>query len=169
MFVFKILNLFLIVATSCYIGICKSKMFVRREQELKELKNALEIFKSKIEFTYEPIGDIFMEISNMLYGNKENIFKNFCTNLQNEEIWDSWKNSVENTNTHLNEEDKEVLLQLGKLLGKTDKLGQLNEINLVSTFLDRQIETSHEERNKNEKLYKTLGGVAGLTIAIVLL
>ena len=54
------------------------------------------------------------------------------------------------------------------MLGKTDVEGQISEIKLVQNFLDTQIEQAEVERQKNEKLYKTLGGVLGLAIAIIL-
>ena len=53
-------------------------------------------------------------------------------------------------------EDKEVLKGLSKLLGKTDINGQINEIKLVSNFLDTQIQIAQKEKEKNEKMYKTL-------------
>ena len=58
---------------------------------------------------------------------------------------------------------------LGKMLGKTDKSGQISEIELVSNFLDKQINDAEEMKTKNEKLYKTLGVLGGLTIAIILI
>jgi len=39
-----------------------SKKYVMRVKELEEMKNALNMFKSKIKFTYEPIPEIFNEI-----------------------------------------------------------------------------------------------------------
>ena len=35
--------------------------------------------------------------------------------------------------------------------------------------IEKQIEKAEEERNKNEKLYKTLGTVIGLAIVIILI
>ena len=55
----KCINLILVVLIPSYIGIFKSHKFRRREIELKELKVALGMFRTKIEFTYEPIGEIF--------------------------------------------------------------------------------------------------------------
>ena len=81
---------------------------------------------------------------------------------------DAWSYAVNNTYTNLKEDDKEIILMLGKLLGKTDKNGQISEIDLVSKFLDKQINDSEEDKQKNEKLYKTLGVVCGLVIAIVM-
>ena len=62
----------------------------------------------------------------------------------------------------LNEEDKNVVKNLGKLLGKTDIEGQLSQIDLTLSFLDGQIEKAEKEKEKNEKLYKTLGVMTGL-------
>ena len=45
------------------IGKFLSKKYVYRLQELEEMRNALNILKTKIKFTYEPIPEIFNEIS----------------------------------------------------------------------------------------------------------
>ena len=169
MIVIKFINLFLIVVVSSYIGIYKSKIFGKRVIELKKFKSSLEVFRSKVEFTYEPIKDIFMDISKMVYEDNENIFGSFCENLGSKDISYAWEEAVEKTVSNLNKEDKEVISMLGKLLGKTDKSGQINEINMVSSFLDKQIAESEEDKRKNEKLYRTLGSIAGLAIAIILI
>ena len=74
-----------------------------------------------------------------------------------------------NSNTNLLPKDKEVLNGLGKLLGQTDIEGQINQIKLVDDFLNIQIQEANEAKNKNEKLYRTLGMVAGLGIVIILI
>ena len=64
---------------------------------------------------------------------------------------------------------QDILKKLGKLLGQTDVEGQISEIEVVTKFLDTQLSNAEEERNKNEKMYRTLGIVSGLTIAIILI
>ena len=64
-------------------------------------------------------------------------------------------------------EDKNIIKSLRKMLGKTDLEGQVSEIKLVQNFLNTQIENAEKEKQKNEKLYKTLGGVIGLAIVII--
>ena len=66
------------------------------------------------------------------------------------------------------QEDKDVLKKLGKLLGQTDVEGQISEIEMTQNFLDIQIEQAEEEKKKNQKMYKTLGVVAGLVFVIIL-
>ena len=47
--------------------------------------------------------------------------------------------------------------------------GQISEIELISKFIEGQIELAEEEQRKNTKLYKSLGIIAGLAIAIILI
>ena len=160
MWVIKIFLSGLIIFVCSYIGKIKAESFNDRFLELKKFKSGLGIFKSKIEFTYEPVKEIFGEISRIIYENKENIFSRFIEN-------DDWNLSVELQN-NITKEDKEVLKGFGKMLGKLDKNGQLNEINLVNEFIDKQVEKAYDIKEKNEKMYKVLGRSVGIAIAIVL-
>lgn len=63
----------------------------------------------------------------------------------------------------------ECIKNLGKLLGKTDIEGQVNQIELVKQFLEKQISDAYAEKNKNEKMYQKLGAIVGLMIVIVLI
>ena len=36
-------------------------------------------------------------------------------------------------------------------------------------FIEKKIELAESEQKKNEKMYKTLGGIIGLTIVIILM
>lgn len=47
--------------------------------------------------------------------------------------------------------------------------GQISEIRLVKEFLSTQIENAESEKNKNEKMYKMLGGIIGLVLVIILI
>ena len=63
MLIFKIVIYSFIFLSSSLIGILFSRKYLNRVNELKEFKNALNIFKTKIRYTYEPIPEIFREIS----------------------------------------------------------------------------------------------------------
>ena len=162
----KYLCLVLIIVITTYIGFYKSKIFSNRVKNLKDVKSSLNIFKTKVEFTYEPIKDIFKEISKVVYQDNENIFKSFCK--LDDDVTISWNNAVQNSKSDFNKDDREILMLLGKMLGKTDKSGQISQIELVDNFLDKQILDAKKKKKKNEKLYRTLGVVSGLVIAIIL-
>lgn len=165
----KWIILILILGLSTNIGIKVSQKYKKRELELKEIKSALNMFKSKIKYTYEPIADTFNDIADNYSCNVSNMFRTASNIMKEKSAGDAWNEAVDSTYLNLNSEDKNVLKSLSKMLGKTDLDGQLKEIELTDNFLNYQIEKAESERQKNEKLYKTLGLVAGAGIVIVLI
>ena len=89
--------------------------------------------------------------------------------MEGQDTSTSWYKALENTKNDFSFEDIEVLKTMGKLLGKTDKEGQIREICLTENLLQNQISKAEYEKNKNVKLYKTLGTVLGMGIGIILM
>lgn len=165
----KLFILLLVFGSSLSIGILISKKYSNRVIELKDMKNALNMFETKIRYTYESIPDIFKEIASKMQNNIGDIFIKSAEKMQSIPAGDAWVTCVSEIETNFTIEDKRVLKGLGRLLGKTDIEGQISEIELVNNFLNTQIQEAEIEKNKNEKLYKTLGGVIGLTLVIILI
>ena len=112
----KYCMLFFVFLIATLIGKNISQKYKFRLDELEELKNALNIFKSKIKFTYEPIPEIFKEISLNASKNISNIFDIAIKNMEKDNANIAWKKSVDECVTNLNKEDKQVLKTLSKLL-----------------------------------------------------
>lgn len=87
--------------------------------------------------------------------------------MKDKSAGEAWNEGIETVNSNMTLEDKSTLKNLGKLLGKTDLEGQISEIRLVTDLLNTQIELAEIDRRKNEKMYKTLGGIIGLTLVII--
>ena len=169
MIIIKYIIIFLVFFISFYIGNLISKKYTLRLVELKEIKNALNIIESKIKFTYEPLPDIFKQTSKMVSKNISQIFVQASKNMQIDNAEEAWDKSIETVATNLNKEDIENIKNFGKMMGKTDKEGQLSRIKLTQTFIEMQIEKAKIEEQKNAKLYKTLGGVVRLALGIILI
>ena len=165
----KIIIYSLIFLTSSGIGVIISKRYEQRAQELKDIKNALNMFKTKIRFTYEPIPDIFKEISEKINSRTGKVFEIASCNMKLLTAGDAWNMAIDTNILEINEEDKRVLKDLSRLLGQTDIDGQINQIELTNLFLDEQIKKAERDRDKNEKMYRILGMIAGLVIVIILI
>ena len=164
----KYILLIAIFGLSTAIGLAISKTYENRVIELKEFKNILNAIKIKIKFTYEPLAEIFKQIANKNETNVEKIFgqmSNQITYFQTREVWE---NCIQEADISINQEDKDILKKLGKLLGQTDVEGQISEIEVTESFLNMQIEKAEEDKKKNQKLYKTLGVTIGLIFVIIL-
>lgn len=169
MFIIKCTSIFGVFITTFFIGYLLSKKYTARTLELKQMQIALDILENKIRYTYEPIKDIFLEITKLIDGNSSILFENIAKNLETKNIEESTERAVKEVKTNITKEDIEVLHNLSKLLGKTDKEGQISQIELAKTFLKTQINKAEKEEEKNAKLYKTLGATMGLAFAIILI
>ena len=146
-----------------------SKKYSNRLRDLKEMRKAFNFFEEKIKFTYEPIPDVFEEISHKVQDDIGEIFYNSSKSMENESAGVAWEKAVDEANNNFTKEDKDIIKGLAKMLGKTDIDGQVSEIRLTCKFLDVQIKDAEIEKNKNEKLYKTLGATVGLALVIILI
>ena len=164
----KYLLLIGIFGLSTAIGFLISKSYQNRVVELKEFKTILNIMKTKIKFTYEPLAEIFKQIAKDNDTEIEKIFGQMANQLSYYQVKEVWENCIQDADISIKQEDKDVLKKLGKLLGQTDVEGQISEIEVTENFLNMQIENAEEEKKKNQKIYKTLGVVAGLVFVIIL-
>jgi len=167
MIILKIIVLILIFGVSSIMGMMIAKQYAKRVEELEDMKNALNILETKIRFSKEPLSVIFKDISK-LSKNKE-IFEKINENMKTMLAGKAWRQAIENTNTNFKKDDLEILMSLGNMLGKTDSEGQVNQIEEIKKLLNIQIENANSEKQKNEKLYKTLGMTIGLAIVIILI
>lgn len=165
----KYVLLGIIFSISSFIGITIAKKYGTRVKELKEIQRALHIFEEKIKFTYEPIPDVFEDLSKKCIKSIGDIFLEASKNMKIMSAGEAWETALDNSNTKLTKDDIEVLKGMAKMLGKTDLDGQVSEIKLTEKFIDTKIEEAQIEKCKNEKLYKTLGITTGLTIVVVLI
>lgn len=171
MYIIKIILLTGIFGTSTIIGILISKKYSNRVKILKDIKNALNIFEVKINFSLDTIPEIFNEISQKIKSQAGNIFADTVANISNFNMLagEAWEKAVEKNCNELKKEDINCIKKLGKLLGSTDVEGQISQIKLVNNFIDTQIEEAEFEKNKNAKMYQKLGPIIGLIIVIVLI
>lgn len=164
----KYFMLFLILVACSLIGRYLSKKYVIRVKELEEMKNALNMFQSKIKFTYEPLPEIFDEIAQNFSNNIGQVFALAKEKIKNNPANIAWEQAIEESENNLTKEDKYVLKTLSKLLGQTDVEGQTSQIEITQKFLETQLEEAQELKEKNQKLYSKLGTTIGLAIVIIL-
>ena len=120
MIIIKYITLVLIFICSSYMGILISKRYSNRVVELKNMKTALNIFETKVKLTYEPIPQIFREISTKTKDNVSTIFEMASEHMKYKDAGTAWIESINMVETNMNKEDIAVLKGLSNLLGKVN-------------------------------------------------
>lgn len=165
--ILKIIILTVIMGMCTALGLMKANRYKFRVIDLQEMKKALNLATTKMRYTYEPLPDLFYEISKDLNENISNIFKKSHEYMEDLSAGQAWEKAVDESTYNFTKEDINIIKGLSKLLGKTDLEGQLMQIELTNKLLDEQIVQATNLKNKNTKLYKTLGATIGIAIMII--
>ena len=168
MLMMKFIILVIIFILSNIIGKVIAGKYRYRYEELKQMKSAINMFKTKVKFSYEPIPEIFEEISKNYDKNVGQVFENAKIKMNTKSAEEAWNESIEESQNNMTNEDKQMLMMMSKMLGKSDVEGQISQIDITLEFLEKQLENSFEEKNKNEKLFRKLGTIMGLTLVTIL-
>ena len=169
MILIKYTSIFLVFIVTFLIGYLISKKYSNRVMELKEIQIFLDVLENKIKFTYEPLKEIFLQMNNLVKGNIGNLVHEIENKLETDNAEIAWEKAIKNSKNNLEQEDIQILENLFKMLGKTDKEGQVSQIELAQIFITTQIKKAEKNEEKNAKLYKTLGATVGLALVIILI
>lgn len=168
---FRYLFLVLILSGSTSIGFLLSKRYTDRLGELNTFSNFINLLQNKIKFTHLPLAEIFEEMASIKTDPKiADFFLRVYTKLNIKTTKEAWNDALEEERYYLNlkNEDINLIKSLGNTIGKTDIEGQMSEINQFTIMLQEKIKEAEQEKNKNEKMYKSLGTIVGLAIVILL-
>lgn len=155
--IIKSLFLIIIFGLAVYIGNSKANQYTNRLKELVSIKTTLNIFESKIKFTQSPLREIFSSVAESCSEkNIQKIFRKLATEKEYN-MHEKWEKVIKQEESNLNSEDKKILIEMGKILGSTDIDGQVSNIKIATNFIDKQIEKAEKEKEKNAKMFRTLG------------
>lgn len=172
MLVFKLILSIIIVITTTYIGYTFATKLRKREETLREcvtffnlveneikynlsiLPNAYEISRQKLKSDLNiSIGQIVVDI--LEFDNYEYTDKSIIKNIE--------------TIKELTSYDKNIIISTLKNLGRSDLDSQINILENAKQIINSQIEEALNYKNKNSKLYRVVGTIAGVMIVIVLI
>ena len=83
----------------------------------------------------------------------------------------AWSNAIDSSKdqTSLKEDDIKILISVGNELGKSDIDGQISTLSLYRDMLSRSLKSAIEEKHNKGKMYRNLGALIGVGIAIILI
>lgn len=163
-----------IICSSTLIGIEIAKKYVRRTNELRELQGALSRLETEILYYTTTLPEAMCAIGETIKGTTGRLFADTGRKLKNKSnitVSEAWNESLSqlNDNFYLNEEELAILRRFGDQLGSSDKESQAKYIRLTLLQLQQQETKAQEARNRYERMYKSLGLLGGIAIAIILL
>lgn len=173
MYLIKIVTSIVIITSSSIIGFLYSRKYYNRVESLIYLQNCIQLLETEVLYLATPLPDALENVYRK--GNKKvsYIFK---------QVKDYWLTERETgfficfektlnqsmDKISLTDQDVEILLSLGKVLGVTNRHDQEKYFKTTLEQLKLQQREAELNKERNEKMYRSLGVLAGLTIVIIL-
>ncbi|MCL2048502.1 MAG: stage III sporulation protein AB [Defluviitaleaceae bacterium] len=168
---FKLIGTILIMTGSVGFGVYFSAKESFRVQDLLEFKKALLILSSEIEYMRATLSEACGNIAKRTGLGISGVFASFSHALANSEgetAYQLWRNAIDTGKIFIAAEDRAVLDDFGKTIGYLDKQMQKNAIEYAVRYIDEKAATLQKQSDKNKKMYRSLGIIGGLLIAVVL-
>ena len=143
-----------------------------RVQDLRELSAGLEILLRELGFRLAPLPEALEAASGGTQGRSAQFFS-FCAKetrqLAGTPFRTLWSSGLDQCPLGLSREDRELLEQLGPVLGRYDGDSQRQAVENVLAGLSRQQVRAEDDRRRLGRVYGVLGLTAGLFLALVLI
>lgn len=170
----KFIGCVLIFLSCSGIGYMLGVRFKSRVRELKLLRMSIQMLETEIVYANTPLPDAFSTVSKKSLAPVKEVFKSVSEALGKKRhfsVSEAYESAILEIKGRLslNKEDMELLSSFCSSLGNSDMEGQVKNFKMILKQLENQEERAEEARGKSERMYKNLGVLAGLAIAIILL
>ncbi|MDR0406091.1 MAG: stage III sporulation protein AB [Clostridiales bacterium] len=169
----KLIGGAVIILCAAKIGFDEAGKYGKRVRELRELQVALVALKGEISFCRTPLAEALTKTARRLKTPAGEVFLAAGGGLKDgaatvKEAWDG-AISAARKNLSLNGDDLDILSAFGGLLGMSDAAGQLENIELTSAKLSAREAEAEREEQRFAKLYRSLGVIGGIFLAVLFL
>jgi|LSQX01.3.fsa_nt_gb stage III sporulation protein AB len=169
----KLLGCGIVLFSTTFIGYHAANKYSKRLETLRALQISLEMLETHISFSATVLPDAFEKIANTSVEYVNELFLSVSKLLRKrlgmtaKEAWNKSLVSLKQK-LYIEKEDEDILKALGNSLGNTDCENQIRIIELTRSKLNMLEKKADVLKQKNDRLYKTLGVLSGLLIILLL-
>ncbi|UJF31261.1 stage III sporulation protein SpoIIIAB [Paenibacillus hexagrammi] len=169
----KFVGSVLILGAAAWFGFLQASHYARRPKQIRLMISALQRMETEIVYAVTPLPDAFRSLSKQMAEPVSSMFRLTSERLisaegrSTREIWqhtitDMWRR------TSMKQPEQEVVLQLGSVLGLSDRGDQIKHLRLAVSQLQAEEAEARDEQRRYEKMWKSLGVLVGALIVILM-
>lgn len=165
----KFFGALLVVAACAALGFLKSAELKKRKTSIMNIRTALTALESEIVFSSYYLKHALLHIEKMCECG--GIFAETADNIEEMGVAGAWRKAVSGSRKKLGlkESDAEILLGFGENLGKSAREQQSKNIKHIQALLECAQKEADEEYKKSARLYRSMGILGGIFIAVILM
>lgn len=165
----KILICIAIVCITSYMGIELASSLNKREKILIDMVTFLKLVQNEMKYMLNGIPNAFEKSRQNLNSSLKYSIGAIVVDMEKYGV-KNVDNSIDiniNSITELSSYDKQLVISTLKNLGRSDIESQNNIITNAIEILQRQIKEARDKKEKNTKVYRTVGIISGLLIIVI--
>mgnify|MGYP001497544330 CR=1 FL=1 len=169
----KLFGAVLVLFSGTMIGLFQANRFSERPRQIRDLLRALQRLETEIGYGLTPLPDALKKMAQPVQPPTKSIWEELAHRMTEDSGLSAaqiWVQVVEQywRRTSMKAAEKEVILQLGQNIGISDREDQLKHIQLAKEQLRAEEDEAMQERDRYSKMWKTLGGLAGAFVVILI-
>ncbi|MDF2889675.1 MAG: Stage sporulation protein [Clostridia bacterium] len=171
--ILKVIGGIMVLAACSILGFAAANRYSLRPKDIRRFRSSVQMLETEIIYGCTPLPQAFNNISAKVEGPLKSFYSMISEELNGGHSYSldtAWSRGINKLlgETFLKSADKDMIAEFGKVLGSSDREDQKKHFALFYIQLKQHEEVAEEERQKNEKMYKTLGFLSGLVIFILL-
>lgn len=174
MAIFKAFLSLIILAIPSTIGFIYGNSYKKRRQSLYDLQYSIRLLQSEILIKSTPLPKALKDLNKKMKTGIYSVFLEIGEELEagiEDDIYLSFlsKENLLKSKFSLEDEDIEIFLYLGEILGQSNRYDQDKNLNFIIQQINELSIKAGLEEEKNQKLYPSLGVLIGIGMIIILL
>ncbi len=151
------------------IGLTYSITLTKNQRQIGEIIQLINWIETEIRYKQTGLDQMLIEASSKEIFSSLEFLGNAVELMKISPFPQAWKKSVSSWNSKMDIDDKQLLFSFADILGASDVRGQLTALEHMRVRFQSSFNKAKETCNKNGKLSKSLGVLAGLAICVLML
>lgn len=168
----KWIGALILICTTTWIGFDMSNRLGDRTKQIRQFILSLQMIEAEVVYSQLTLQDIFHTVSNKTAYPINEFYRQMTHKLSDVvtdflDVWDEALNRLMKVSA-LKKNEQEIIKQFGRSLGQHSSLQQQKHITLAIHHLERELDEALEQRDKYEKMMRSLGVLIGIFIVLIL-
>lgn len=169
----KIFGACLVLTATSWIGFEIARSYRERPKQIRQLRSALSMLETEISYGVRPLAVACQDIAKRTSDPISRLFVDCVKNLNELDgvsTYECFRRAIEREwkNTAMKSPEKGILLDFSATLGASDREDQLQHLEMAKKNLEFEERKSQDEQIRYEKMFKTMGVLAGALIVLLI-
>ncbi|MDF2921997.1 MAG: spoIIIAB [Paenibacillaceae bacterium] len=169
----KLIGALCIICAGTLLGFYQALQLSARPRQIRQSLQGLQRLETEILYGFTPLSEAFVSVAGSLTGPVSTLFERAGAKLDNGEagtVADSWRQAIDTcwANTAMKRTEREALLQLGSILGISDRADQAKHLRLAVSVLQAEEAAAAEDYRRYGSMWRSLGLLSGVLIVILM-